>query len=103
MTNLHDCRFLIDRIKQNSNGRLLDESETGVRSTYVVSATAENTINYRIDPGLEAMLGFFSEPHTCTEVTALIRELTGVCQLDGSYFAPLVNAGILVAHDRPTP
>jgi hypothetical protein len=99
LSDLHDCCFLIDQIRQNSNGRLLDESETGVRSTYLVSATAENTINYPVDPGLEAMLGFFAEPRTCTEVTDLIRELTGVSQLDRSYFAPLIDAGILVAHE----
>jgi hypothetical protein len=103
LSDLHDCQFLIDLIKQDSNGPcLLDESETGERSTYLVSATAESTIGYRIDPGLETMLCFFTEPRSCTEVTDLLREITGVSQLDGSYFAPLVNAGILVAHDQPT-
>ena len=102
LSDLHDCQFLIDRIKQDSNGhRLLDESETGERGTYLVNATAESAIGYRIDPGLEAMLDFFAEPRSCTEVTDLIREITGVRQLDDNYFAPLVNAGILVAPDRP--
>jgi hypothetical protein len=102
LSDLHDCQFLIDRIKQDSDGTcLLDESEAGERGTYLVSTTAESTTAYCIDPGLEAMLGFFAEPRSCTEVTDLIREITGVRQFDGSYFAPLVNAGILVAHDQP--
>jgi hypothetical protein len=103
LSDLHDCQFLLDRIKQNSNGPcLLDESETGGRGTYLVSITTETTINYRIDPGLEALLDFFVEPRSCTEVTDLIREMTGVGQLDGNYFAPLVNAGILVPQDHKT-
>ncbi len=101
LSDLHDCEFLLDRIKQDSDGRrLLDEAETGARGTYLVSITVDTTIGYRVDPGLEAMLDFFAEPRSCTEVSDLICEITGVSQLDGSYFAPLVNAGILVAHDR---
>jgi hypothetical protein len=47
------------------------------------------------------MLDFFAEPRSCTEVTDLIREISGVTQLDANYFAPLVNAGILVTHQQP--
>ena len=103
LSDVHDCQVLIDRIKQDPKGiSLLDESDAGVRGTYLVSVTEESKINYRIDSGLEAMLGCFVQPHTCAEVTSLIREVTGVAQMDASYFAPLVEAGVLVAANRPT-
>jgi hypothetical protein len=102
LADLHDCQFLIDRIKEDADGFLLEDSDTGARSTYLVSVTNERRISCQIDPGLEAMLMLFAEPHTCTEVTDFIRKVSGVSQLDSSYFAPLVDAGILVAHATPT-
>jgi len=64
-----------------------------------MSVTAESATGYQIDVGLETMLSFFAQPRSCSEVTDLIRELTGVPRIDGNYFAPLVTAGILVAQD----
>jgi hypothetical protein len=48
------------------------------------------------------MLGFFAEPRSCSEVSDLVQEISGLPGIDASYFAPLVNAGILVAHAHAT-
>ena len=103
LTDLHDCQFLIDRINEDAGGlTLLEDPDTGQRGTHLVSVTTQRRISCQIDPGLEAMLTLFAEPHTCTEVTDFVRNVSGVTQLDSSYFAPLVDAGILVAHGTPT-
>jgi hypothetical protein len=102
LADLHDCQFLIGRIKEDAGRLLLEDTDTGSRSTYLVSVSGDRRMSYQIDPGLEAMLTLFAEPHTCTEVTNFIRKVSGVSQLDSSYFAPLVDAGILVAHSAPT-
>ncbi len=101
LSGLHVCESLIERIKQQSNGqKLLDESETGERATYLVSVAQENAVRYQVDPGVEALLSFFNEPRSCSEVTKLVREIPDVSEIDSSYFAPLVTAGILVAHEN---
>jgi radical SAM superfamily enzyme YgiQ (UPF0313 family) len=100
LSDLHDCQRLINRIKQDPEARqLLDESETGERTTYLMSVTEETAIGYEMDEGLKAMLSFFNQPRSCSEVTDLVREISGVPDLDGQYFAPLVSVGILVAHE----
>ncbi|HSS18574.1 MAG TPA: radical SAM protein [Pyrinomonadaceae bacterium] len=100
LSDLHDCERLLQRIKQDSEGRqLLTESETGERTSYLMSVTEETATGYVIDEGLEAMLSLFNEPRSCSEVTDLVRKVSGVSEIDGQYFAPLVSAGILVAHE----
>lgn len=99
LSDLHDCDRLIERIKQQPEAeRLLDDAETGERISYLISFNQETAVGYQIDEGLEAMLTFFTEPRSCSEVTELVQEISGVPQIAGDYFAPLVNAGILVAH-----
>jgi radical SAM superfamily enzyme YgiQ (UPF0313 family) len=103
LPDLHDCMFLIDQINRDPNGScLLDESDTGDRGTYIVGATAESISGYNVDPDLEAMLAFFAEPHSCSEVTDLICKIGDVPQFDASFFEPLVNAGILVTAEEQT-
>jgi hypothetical protein len=99
LSDLHDCDRLIERIKQDPDAKdLLDETETGERTCYLISLRQETAVGYQIDVGLEAMLTLFAEPRSCSEVTELVQEISGVPQIDGDYFAPLVSAGILVAH-----
>lgn len=98
LSDMHDCGLLIERIAADPNGsRLLDESETGERTAYLVCESGGAATGYQIEPGVEAMLAFFAEPRSCSEVTDLVHEISGMPGFDASYFAPLVNAGILVA------
>jgi radical SAM superfamily enzyme YgiQ (UPF0313 family) len=100
LSDLHDCDRLIERIEQEPDAEhLLDEAETGERTCYLISLNQATAVGYQIDVGLEAMLSLFAEPRSCSEVTELVQEISGVPQIDGDYFAPLVNAGILVAHE----
>jgi radical SAM superfamily enzyme YgiQ (UPF0313 family) len=101
LSDLHDCEELLERISLDpDSSSLLDESETGERSGYLMSVSGGTATAYRIDLGVEVMLGFFAEPRSCTEVTDLLQEIDGVPRIDASYFAPLVNAGILVARSH---
>ncbi len=98
LPDLHDFGLLIERIENDPDGLdLLDESETGARSVYLLSVSNGSTKSFRVDPGVEAMLDFFKQPRSCSEVSGIVREISGVSQVDASYFAPLVSAGILVA------
>jgi radical SAM superfamily enzyme YgiQ (UPF0313 family) len=98
LSDIHDCGLLIERIELDPGGsRLLDESETGERGVCLMSVCEGKTTAYHVDPGLGAMLGFFAKPRTCGEVSRLVREISSVPQVDPGYFAPLVDAGILVA------
>jgi radical SAM superfamily enzyme YgiQ (UPF0313 family) len=103
LSDMHDCELLIERIRRDpEDSRLLDESEAGERSVYLMSVADGTATAYQIDPGVEAMLGFFAEPRSCSEVSDLVQKISGLPQIDASYFAPLVNAGILVAHAHAT-
>lgn len=100
LSDLHDCDRLLELIKENPEAEhLLDDAAAGERTCYLISLNQETAVGYQIDMGLEAMLTLFAEPRSCTEVTELVQEISGVPQIAGDYFAPLVNAGILVAHE----
>lgn len=98
LSDLHDCELLVERITLEPDGsRLLDESETGEHGVYLLSVSGGAAESYRVDPGVVAMLDFFAQPRSCNEVAELLREIGGAPQIDASYFAPLIEAGILVA------
>jgi len=98
LSDIHDCELLIDQIKQNPNGSmLLEDSETGERTAYLVSVASGSTVGYKIDPGLETMLSFFVQPRSCSEVTDVVRKIGVTHEIDANYFAPLIDVGILVA------
>jgi hypothetical protein len=102
LSDLHNCEFLIDRINSDSDhSQLLDESSTGDRGVYLMSVSGWTMTGYRIDPGVEAILGLFVSPRSCEEVTRLLNEITDFPRIDASYFEPLVNSGILVAGSQP--
>jgi len=102
-TDMHDCELLIELISRDQDGsRLLDESETGERRVYLMSACGGQATAYKFEPGVETLLEFFAEPRSCSEVSDLVDEIGGLPRIEASYFAPLVNAGILVARARPT-
>jgi hypothetical protein len=89
---MHDCEALIERIKRGITADLFAEAELGERVTYVMSDAA-----YRIDPDSQALLSLFEQPRSCREVTELVAEVSGVGALSSSYFAPFIDAGILIS------
>ena len=98
--DIHDCGFLIERIKSDPDGScLLDKSQTGERGACLLSITEETATGHQVDAGVAAMLDFFARPRTCSEVAELIRGL-GAAEIDADYFAPLIAAGVLVARPR---
>jgi radical SAM superfamily enzyme YgiQ (UPF0313 family) len=93
LTDMHDCEALIKRIREEINVDLLTEAELGDRVTYVVTGASV----YRIDPDSQALLSLFEQPRSCREVTDLVAEVSGVDALSSSYFAPFIDAGILIS------
>jgi radical SAM superfamily enzyme YgiQ (UPF0313 family) len=97
LTDMHDCEALLERIRQDSTGlRLFDESDIPERVTYALTGADESAIAYRIDSDLQALLSLFDPPRSCREVADLMAEVTGVEGIASSYFAPFIDAGILV-------
>ena len=93
LPDMHDCEALIERIKHDSTGTSLFASELTDRVTYVFTGSANA---YRIDPDLQALLSLFEQPRSCREVSDLVAEVSGVDRLSSSYFAPFIDAGILM-------
>jgi hypothetical protein len=67
--------------------------------TYVLTGSATA---YRIDPDLQTLLSLFEQPRSCREVTDMIVEVSGI-GLSSSYFAPFVDAGILISSSPSHP
>jgi radical SAM superfamily enzyme YgiQ (UPF0313 family) len=103
LADIHDCGFLIERIENEPAGAyLLDESETGERGACLLSITEETATSHQVDAGVDAMLDFFRQPRSCSEVAELMHEVSGAPLIDARYFAPLVTAGVLVPCVRET-
>ncbi len=103
LADLHDCEALIARIKDDAGGtQLLDESKTGERHACLLSLSDGNAAAFWTDPGVEVMLSFFAQPQSCFEAAATINALGVASPIDPAYFAPLVEAGILVPHTAKT-
>jgi radical SAM superfamily enzyme YgiQ (UPF0313 family) len=97
LSDLHDCSLLLKRIECAPAGsHLLEESEAGGRTVYLVNVAGEPSTTYRIDAGVKAILALFERPRTCGEVTKLVREATGLPNLGTSFFEDLVRAGIII-------
>jgi radical SAM superfamily enzyme YgiQ (UPF0313 family) len=97
LSEIHDCEFLIEQITNRRDvSHLMDESETGELGVYLINGSYGRATAYRMDPGVEVILEMFAQPCTCEDATELLYEVTGN-RIDNNYFAPLVNAGILVA------
>jgi len=94
LTDMHDCEALLERIKNDSGAGLCADEDTSELVTYVITGS---TTAYRIDPDLQALLSLFEQPRSCREVSNLLAEVSGVEALSSSYFAPFIDAGILIA------
>lgn len=98
LPNLHDCGFLLKRIECEPMGsHLLDESQAGERGVYLLKVSRGASNLYRINHGIEAILGLFKQPRTCTEVADLVCAATGLPQLQTSFLEDLVRSGIIVS------
>ena len=97
LTDLHDCGFVVERIKQEPAGsRLLDDSETGERGVVLIKMGPEGVTTYRMNSGVEAILDIFEQPRTLQEVTDVLCDATGSAELDTSFLEDLVQAEIIV-------
>lgn len=98
LTNIHDCGLLIGQIeKHRGTLYLMEESETGETGTCLMSISEESAISYQVESGTEALLELFTEPRSCSEVATLINEVSKTSRIESTYFAPLVQVGILVS------
>jgi len=97
LSEIHDCVFLIEQISEGRDvSHLMDESETGELGVYLISISDGQISACRMDPGVDVILQMFANTCSCEEATEFLYEATGN-RIDINYFAPLVNAGILVA------
>ena len=63
--------------------------------SYLLHLGRETPHAYRIDEGVEAILGVFAEPQRCDRVAAMIRDSAGG-EIGDGFFRELVAEGILV-------
>jgi hypothetical protein len=99
LSDMHDCGLLLERIGQDADGlSLLDESATGGLGVYLISVSGGVTTGYHLDPGVEAMLGFFAEPRSCSQVADLVREISGLSRVEPTLHRWLMLESSLRAH-----
>lgn len=101
LSDLHDCERLLERIRREPEGsHLFEEAEAGERGLCLLSFAGGVVTSHQLAPGVEVLLDFFAQPHSCAEVADQVNGL-GLPRIAPSYFAPLVDAGILVADVQP--
>jgi radical SAM superfamily enzyme YgiQ (UPF0313 family) len=94
---IHDFDFLLSRIQtMTGDARLLEPSEVGELGICFVSFANDVATTCRIDTDIEAVLDLFVPARSCSQVAGLIHDLGWDDRIDASYFAPFVEAGILV-------
>ena len=101
LPQIHDFDFLLNRIQtMTDDTRLLDASEAGELGMCFVSFANDVATTCRIDSDIEAVLDLFVPARSCSQVADLIHDLGWDDRIDASYFAPFVEAGILVVAER---
>ena len=100
LSDLHDCDAWLERIRASApDAGLLEEVDAGdsddTRMSYLLHLGRETPHAYRIDEGVEAILGVFAEPQRCDRVAAMIRDSAGG-EIGDGFFRELVAEGILV-------
>lgn len=101
---LHDCAILIDRIGRLSNGRLLEDAETGEPGCFMVvgRGTRDGAMdNYALPPETHAVLSLFERPCSYRDVCRLLAPLTGGEAPEPEFFESLIGQGILVPAAAP--
>jgi radical SAM superfamily enzyme YgiQ (UPF0313 family) len=106
LSDMHDCALLMERIEAMS-GRpgLLDEAQAGELGTYVVNTEQEPWKVYRIASGAEEILGLFTRPRRCGEVSRIVRTAADGEAIDSAFFDELILGRIIVpsAAAQPLP
>jgi radical SAM superfamily enzyme YgiQ (UPF0313 family) len=96
LPDLHDCDRWLARIRDSAPADdLLDDSDED-RVIYLLQLDERQPKAFRINEGVEAILGVFQQPQRCDHVAEMIRANTGGAAVEMSFFRELVSAGILV-------
>ena len=101
LPDLHDCDRWLARIRDSVavddllDDSLLDDSDDE-RVIYLLQLDERQPKAFRIDEGVEAILGVFAQPQRCDHVAEMIRANTGGAAVEMTFFRDLVSAGILV-------
>jgi hypothetical protein len=97
LPDLHDCQFLVERIKRLDPGAgLLDDREAGGVALCVITFSAGATTSYRIDSAAEPIIRLFEHRRTCREAMTLLSDALGVDRIDGHFLEEIAQAGIIV-------
>ncbi len=104
LSDLHDCDAWLERIRASApDAGLLEDDDAGddERMSYLLHLGRETPHAYRIDAGVEAILGVFAQPQRCDRVAAMIHERAGGAEIGDGFFRELVAEGILVPWSEP--
>jgi radical SAM superfamily enzyme YgiQ (UPF0313 family) len=101
LPDLHDCEFVIERIKSlNAGASVLDDREAGDVALCVITFAAGATTSYRIDSAAEPIIRLFERRRTCREVMTLLSDAVGVDRIYGDLLEEIAQAGIIVPSTR---
>lgn len=101
LSGLRDCDRWLARIRasaQDAPQTLLPDDDDGddAPCSYLLHRGRARPEVWRIDEGLETILGLFARPQRCASVARMLRESAGVDGIDDAFFRDLVGHGILV-------
>ncbi len=95
--DLHDCSALLARIRrQPPDAPPLDDAETGDRTCHVVVIQGKKMMHYRLDPGVETLLGLFEEPSSMSHVLTVLQTIDSSAPNLKSFLDDLAGIGVLV-------
>lgn len=98
LPDLHDCQFVIERIKTlDPRARLLDETSTGDRGLCLIVFSDGGPASYWMDSAAEPIVHLFEHRRSCRDAMKLLSDALGVDQVDGRFFEDLARAGIIVS------
>jgi len=97
LPDLHDCQFVIERIKgMDMPAGLLDDASAGDRALCVIVFSDGGTTSYRIDSAAEPIVRLFQQRRSCHDAKRLLADALGVDQFDGGFLEDIARAGIIV-------
>lgn len=102
LPELHDCRFLIEKIGHTTSKDLLDESEIGQLAVHLVSVKDGQISSCEIDEGLAYLLGLFQSPKSLKEMTNYLGEASGVREFDTRFLRDLLTQEVIVCLPIPS-
>ena len=81
----------------------LDSSEVGELNCYMTIVESDHSTHYRIDPGVECILGLFKTPQSLSNVVELLSEIAPETQADEHLFDELIDIGALIRFAENAP